>query len=323
MYSKWEQLHSWAYFSSSKNGWLCKICEEYSETGDEFWKSKARAHDDHSGKMFQLHLHGEKHKKSIYSMLRKGNIKAQITTGAKNSEIQKREHNRRVISKFIKTIYFMYRKKWAVRNNFHDLMEHIKNLGDEDLIKHFQTMDKNATYLSEFTVDEFVQICSDCIENIFLNNIVFAREFAILTDESTNEAGRAQLAIFVRYVDSIIPEPKEEFVCIRMLSTAETSEAVMAEIESMFLEKGIDKTKIHFSGLDGTNAMSGERKGLQRRIRHVSPSAIYTNCRNHHLALCLVHLLKTYRKLESLYKLLLSLWKFFEYSSVRQAVFKN
>ena len=32
-------------------------------------------------------------------------------------------------------------------NNFHDLMEHIKNLGDEDLIKHFQTMDENATYL--------------------------------------------------------------------------------------------------------------------------------------------------------------------------------
>ena len=48
-------------------------------------------------------------------MLRKGNIKAQITTGAKNSEIQKREHNRRVISKFIKTIYFMCRKIWAVK----------------------------------------------------------------------------------------------------------------------------------------------------------------------------------------------------------------
>ena len=60
-------------------------------------------------------------------MLRKGNIKAQITTGAKNPEIQKREYNRRVISKFIKTIYFMCRKKWAVKKNFHDLMEHIKN----------------------------------------------------------------------------------------------------------------------------------------------------------------------------------------------------
>ena len=164
---------------------------------------------------------------------------------------------------------------------FYDLMEHIENLGDEDLIEHFQTTDKNATYLSIFTVDEFVKISSDYIKNIFLNNIVFAGEFAILTDKSTDEAGRAQLAIFVRYVDSIIHEPKEEFVCIRKLSTAKTSEVVMAELKSMFLEKGIDKTKIRFSGLDGTNAMSGERKGLQRRIRHVSSFAIYMNCRNH------------------------------------------
>ena len=93
-------------------------------------------------------------------------------------------------------------------------MEHIKNLGDEDLIKHFQTMDKNATCLSKFTLDEFIKICSDYIEDIFLNNIVFAGEFAILMDESTDKAGRAQLAIFVCYVDSIIHEPKEEFFSI-------------------------------------------------------------------------------------------------------------
>ena len=146
-----------------------------------------------------------------------------------------------------------------MKNNFYDLMEHIENLGDEDLIEHFQTTDKNATYLSNFTVYEFVKICSDYIKNIFLNNIVFAGEFAILSDESTDEAGRAQLARFVRYVDSIIHETKEEFVCIRKLSTAKTSEVVMAELKSMFFEKGIDKTEIRFSGLDGTNAMSGER----------------------------------------------------------------
>ena len=175
MYSKWEQLHPWAYFSSSKNGWLCKICEEYSKTGDEFWKSKAHAYDDHPGKMFRHHIHGEKPKKAIdrkyalHSMLIKGNIKAQITIGVKNSEIQKREHNRRVISKFIKAIYFMYRKKWTLKNNFQDLMEHIRNLDDEDLIKNFQTIDKNATYHSRFTADEFVKISCDYVEDIFLN----------------------------------------------------------------------------------------------------------------------------------------------------------
>ena len=144
--------------------------------------------------MFQLHLNGEKHKKAInkkhtlHSMLGKGNIKAQITTGINNSEIEKVQHNRRVISKFIKTVYFMSKKHWPVKNNFYDLIEHIKNLGDIDLLKHFQTMDKNASYLSKFTVDKFVKIFRNYIEEKFLADIVTAGKFAILTDESNDNS---------------------------------------------------------------------------------------------------------------------------------------
>ena len=59
--------------------------------------------------MFQFHLYVKKNKKAIdrkhalHSMLRKGNMKVQITTAAKNSTIQKREHKRKVVLKFIKT----------------------------------------------------------------------------------------------------------------------------------------------------------------------------------------------------------------------------
>ena len=113
-------------------------------------------------------------------------MKAHIITQAKNCEILKREHNRRVVSKFVKTIYFISRKKRASKNNFHHLMEHIENLGDEDSLKNFQTIDKNANYLSKFTVHEFVKICSNYMVEIFLNNIVFAGEFAIFTDRPTD-----------------------------------------------------------------------------------------------------------------------------------------
>ena len=141
-------------------------------------------------------------------------------------------------------------------------------------LKHFQTMDKNATFLWKLTVDEFIKICSEYIKDVFLNKIVFAGEYAILMDESTNKAGRAQLAIFVCYADFIIHEPKEEFVFIRKLSTTKTSETVMTKLQSIFLEKGIGETKTCFLGLDGTNAMSGKRKSLQRHIRHVWPFAV-------------------------------------------------
>ena len=97
----------------------------------------------------------------------------------------------------------------------------------------------------------------------------------------------------------------------------------MVELEQMFINKSIDKVCIRFSGLDGTNAMSGEQKGLRHCTCHVSPFSIYMNCRNHRLALCLVYLLKKYNGLESVDVILLSLQQNFHYSSVKQAVFHN
>ena len=97
-------------------------------------------------------------------MLAKGSLKAQIASGAENSAIEVREQNRRVIMKLIKTVYFMAQKKWAVKNNFKDVAEFVKDLGDADLEKHFRDMGKNATYLSTTPVDEFIHIISDFIE---------------------------------------------------------------------------------------------------------------------------------------------------------------
>ena len=123
--------------------------------------------------------------------------------------------------------------------------------------------------LSKFAVNS--------LKRKFLFNLVSAGEFAILTDESTDEAGRSQLATHLCYIDSITYNPKEEYVSIRKLATAKMSKAVVTELETMFHEKNMDK-KTCFFGLDGTNAMSDKKKGLQRRIIHVSPFAVFMNC---------------------------------------------
>ena len=102
------------------------------------------------------------------------------------------------------------------------------------------------------------------------------------------EAKKAQLTVFVRYVDSSTYETTKEYVCIRKLCMSETAKALIVELDQMFIDKKIEKVCIRFPGLDGTNAMSGEQKGLQCYIHHVSPFAIYMNCRNHRLALCCV-----------------------------------
>ena len=69
-----------------------------------------------------------------------------------------------MIKKFLKTAYFLARKKWAVRENFQDVIEFIKVLGDEDLSAHLRESSTRATYVSTASTDEFITCLSDFLE---------------------------------------------------------------------------------------------------------------------------------------------------------------
>ena len=63
--SKWEKQFLWAYYSSNKVGWFCKTCEEYSDTGDQYWKTLPRKHDEHPYLFFTEHVKSSKHIQSV------------------------------------------------------------------------------------------------------------------------------------------------------------------------------------------------------------------------------------------------------------------
>ena len=129
IYCKWETKYSWAYFNHSKNGWFCKTCKEYSNTGDAHWKTLPRKHDEHLNQFFfdhknsLKHLNSIKNKKEILNVTSKGAIVHQILAGAETQSNASRDHNRQLIGKFIKTTYFLTGEKWAVRLNFKDVID--------------------------------------------------------------------------------------------------------------------------------------------------------------------------------------------------------
>lgn len=86
-------------------------------------------------------------------------------------------------------------------------------------------------------------------------------------------------------------QPVERFLGMVKLTTSKKAIDLHDTIQALIQSKHLDNSYLRFSGLDGTNAMSSERNGLQRLLRHTSPHAQYLNCRNHGLALCLVHLI--------------------------------
>ena len=120
---------------------------------------------------------------------------------------------------------------------------------------------------------------------------MLATDLTLSADETTIVDGREELAVFITYLDEITDTVRAELIGLIHV-TQTNSSALLASIKMILIPKGIDMRNVRFSGLDGTNTMRGEVSGLQRRLRNESPHMIYTNCRNHRLALVLVHMMK-------------------------------
>ena len=123
--------------------------------------------------------------------------------------------------------------------------------------------------------------------------------------------------LFVSAYDEEKKEVVIEFVPIASVSSTKSG-VLMDKIQEMLLNNNIDISNTRFSCLDGTNAMSGEPTGLQRRIHNLAPFSIYVNCRCHRLALCFKHLFGQIHWLGSINTFLLGLWKAFYYSGKKQ-----
>ena len=299
--AKWEEKYEFAIYSASGGGWLCKTCSEYGD--GEYWRLKAVKIWEHPIRTFEKHKHSAKHvaankkRLEVKQMLSRGTVYKQMVKGEQVLKRNTKARNRRVIKKFLKTTYFVAKKNWAVRENFQEIVDYLRDLGDDDINTHLMDCSSRATYTSVATVDEFLKCISEYLENDLLTRIIAANDFSLLADETTDMADRAVLSIFIRYVDSDSYTVNEEYLGLVEVVGSKGAEELCKKICEVLRDKGVDINQLRFHGFDGTNTMSGERTGLQRHMRHLAPHSKYVNCRNHRLALVFVHLLPQFEPL--------------------------
>ncbi|XP_078327996.1 zinc finger MYM-type protein 1-like [Crassostrea virginica] len=320
---KYESQYSWLYFSHVKKGFLCKYCELFGVSSSVSpFINKGVDLGTHPTRTLDTHNESKCHKFAVerYSLCktntnvyRQLKIQDQVTQG-------KEVKNKEAVKKIFKCVDFLTRQKLAVSENTEKFVKFVAGLGDNDLQNHLNDSTQKTKYLSSNSVTQIINTISNFHEQELLADMR-DKEFALLADESTDMANRSQLSVMARFSrsDNTISTHFLGFVNL----DKGTSEAVMEALKSFLLAKGIEIGKVRFVALDGCNTMSGEHKGLQRRIRHESPFSLYINCRNHRLALCLAHLIKKYPILQEIDASLLSLWKLFEFSPQKMAVFKN
>ena len=88
-------------------------------------------------------------------------------------------------------------------------------------------------------------------------------------------ADRAVISILFRYVNSNTEKLKEEYLDLNEIVGSKGAESLCTKICEVLVLKDTKIIQLRFHGLDGTNGMSGEHSGLQRRLNH---EALHSKC---------------------------------------------
>lgn len=151
----------------------------------------------------------------------------------------------------------MIRKKWALSINFEEFVRFIADLGVEKLAGYLNK-NPSVTYLSSTSVSDIIDSISKPIEEELLSSLRDAKCFALLADESTDEANREQFSLMCKWLHN--NEVKEHYIGLIHVEKTDAF-SLLAAIEQFFVAKHVDLTHVRFLGFDGTNTMSGEVTG--------------------------------------------------------------
>ena len=92
------------------------------------------------------------------------------------------------------------------------------------------------------------------------------------------------------------------------------AEALTRYLLQFLGDKGVSIQKLRGLGFDGASTMSGNKSGVQIRMRRHSPNALFVHCRCHQLQLASLHAAKQHNEVQRVFGTLLTIWKTFHYS---------
>ncbi|KAL5155937.1 Zinc finger MYM-type protein 1 [Glycine soja] len=145
--------------------------------------------------------------------------------------------------------------------------------------------------------------------------------FCVLIDESGDVAGKEQMVVVIRYVNSECLV-KERFLGI--VSVKETSAKSLKEaLEKLLSINGLSLSSIRGQGYDGASNMRGKFGGLRTLIQNENPSAYYVNCFAHQLQLALAACAKTHKDVSGFFGKVNMLVNFIRSSNKRQELLRD
>ena len=106
--------------------------------------------------------------------------------------------------------------------------------------------------------------------------------------------------------------PEEHFIELLPLKKAD-AESIYSALVEYCREKNIQLGRPIGMGFDGAATFSGDKTGVQRRLKELSPHVLLVHCRCHVLQLASVQAANATPGIKYVYTTLMTLWKFFHY----------
>jgi hypothetical protein len=114
-------------------------------------------------------------------------------------------------------------------------------------------------------------------------NVVSAKYYALIADETTDVARKQQMSISLRRIDLFLGI-QEDFV-----GMYEVEKADAVHLSGMLLDAikrlGLDISNIHGQGYNGASVMAGSQSGISKRISDTESRALFVHCSGHCMSL--------------------------------------
>lgn len=202
------------------------------------------------------------------------------------------EHNRDYMTKVISVILCLARQGLPLRGhreeptsknrgNFLEFCEVMAKF-DGDFEEHF---DRHINYCSPKQQNEIIAVASELTIAQIVQEIRSCGFFSIMVDEARSFK-EEQLSIVVRYTNKL--EVEERFLGFLNCSSARNAQALKELITQFINRVGLDGIPIIAQCYDGASVMSGERGGLQAKMKETHTHAVYIHCLAHKLNLVVV-----------------------------------
>ncbi|KAL4119236.1 hypothetical protein QTP88_012077 [Uroleucon formosanum] len=212
--------------------------------------------------------------------------------------------NRRLIARMIHVVCFLGKQELAFRGhrenneslNKGNYLELLKLLAQEEqLLKEHLLSSAIFKGTSKMIQNDLIECVTSVLNSKMFNEIQRVNYVSIQADETTDVSCRSQMSIIFRYVveQKIVERFIGFFDVLKNKTASGLADIILSEINKWKIGN-----KIMCQTYDGASVMSGEKSGVQFRIRQIYPNTLFIHCYVHQLNLVLLHGAKTLKSVK-------------------------